>query len=275
MAKTSREFAVRSLSAAALASVAIALAWWDGIYLTAGVAIVAAISILELRSMSIAAGWGFALLPALFLAGFFVVRPQLTDAHRLTADVTATLVIALTLSIRFVVRPRRKRAIAWFAGVVGAFYIGGLGSVFVALRGFSEGFIWVLLAFVAIWAYDTGAYLGGRFFGKHFFAPRISPKKTWEGVAAGAGAVLICVVIFEIVLPIEAWHIPILSVLLAVAAQAGDLLESALKRVAGVKNSGSLIPGHGGILDRIDSLLLAGPVVYVYASFITDSGPFA
>lgn len=273
MAKTNREFAARGLSAAALVPVAVVLAWWDGIYLTVGVAVVAGISVLELRSMSMAAGWGFALMPALFLAAALVARPQLSDPQRLTVDVTAAAVITLTLAMRFVVRPRRKRVVAWFAGVAGALYIGGLASVFVTLRGISDGFAWILLAFVGTWTYDTGAYLGGRFLGKHQFAPRVSPRKTWEGVAAGMAAVLISVGIFSRFLPIEVWHVPVLAVLVAAAAQAGDLFESAVKRFAGVKNSGSLIPGHGGILDRVDSLLLAGPVVYLYASFITHPRP--
>ena len=274
MAKTSREFAVRSLSAAVLAPAAIGLAWWGEVYLAAGVALAAGISILELRKMSIAAGWGFALVPALLLAAALIVRPQLADSYRTAFYLTSALVIALTLALWLAIRPRRKRAFAWLAGIAGAAYVGGLGSALVSLRGLSEGFTWVLLAFVGTWAYDTGGYLGGRFFGKHSLAPRISPKKTWEGVAAGAGGLLICVACFSLFLPIEPWHIPVFSLLVAVAAQAGDLIESAFKRIAGVKNSGTLLPGHGGILDRVDSLLLAAPVIYIYALLITNARSF-
>ena len=257
-----------------LAPAAIGLAWWGGIYLTAVVALAAGAAITELHRLSIAAGRGFALIPALLFAAALVVRPELADAHRPALYLTSALVIALTLAMWLATRPRRERAAAWLAGIAGAVYVGGLGSALVSLRGLSDGFTWVLLAFIGTWAYDTGGYLGGKFFGKHLLAPRISPKKTWEGVVAGTGALLICAAVFSFFLPIEPWHIPVLSLLVAVAAQAGDLLESALKRIAGVKNSGTLIPGHGGILDRIDSLLMAGLVVYIYALLITNARSF-
>lgn len=257
-----------------LVPAAIGLAWWGGVYLTAGVALAAGVAILELRRMSIAAGWGFALIPALLLAAALVARPQLADAHRPALYLASAVVIALTLAVWLAARPRRKRAVAWLAGIAGAVYVGGLGSALVSLRGLSEGFTWILLAFVGTWVYDTGGYLGGKFFGKHSLAPRISSKKTWEGVAAGTGALLICVAIFSLFLPIEPWHIPILSLLVAVAAQAGDLFESGLKRIAGVKDSGTMIPGHGGILDRVDSLLMAGLIVYIYALLITNARSF-
>ena len=274
MAKTSREFTVRSLSAAVLAPAAIGLAWLGGVYLTVGMAVVAGTAILELRRISIAAGWGFALIPALLFAAALIVRPQLADAHRPTLYLASAVLIALTLAISLATRPRRRRAVAWLAGIAGAAYVAGLGSALVSLRGLSEGFTWVLLAFAGTWVYDTGGYLGGKFFGKHLLAPRISPKKTWEGVAAGTGALLICVAVFSFFLAIEPWHIPVLALLVAAAAQVGDLFESGLKRTAGVKNSGALIPGHGGILDRVDSLLVVALVVYVYALLVTNARPF-
>ena len=271
MAKTSREFTVRSLSAAVLAPAAIGLAWLGGVYLTAGVAMAAIVGILELRRISVAAGWGFALVPALLLAAALIVRLQIADAFQPALHLATAVVIALTLAIWLATPPRRRHAIAWLAGIAGAVYVAGLGSALISLRGLSEGFTWIMVAFIGTWVYDTGGYLGGKFFGKNLLAPRISPKKTWEGVAAGTGALLICVAVFSFFLNIELWQIPVLALLVAAAAQMGDLFESALKRTAGVKDSGGVIPGHGGILDRVDSLLVAGVVVYIYALLVANA----
>jgi len=140
----------------------------------------------------------------------------------------------------------------------------------VALR-LRFGFGWTVLAFVATWANDTFAYFGGRFFGRHKMLPTISPKKTWEGFAGGAiGSVVGCLVLLAI---FPARWLPGLTVagcflvggVAALLGPTGDLVESMLKRAAGVKDSGSLIPGHGGLLDRIDALLFVAPWVYVCA----------
>ena len=127
-----------------------------------------------------------------------------------------------------------------------------------------EGPRLLLFTLVIIWASDTVAYFVGRAIGKHPFAPHLSPKKTWEGSVAGfAGSILVAFIFAR-------WLSVPLPILLGAAAvgniagQAGDLLESAYKRSAGVKDSGSLLPGHGGVLDRIDALILAIPVVWYY-----------
>ena len=124
----------------------------------------------------------------------------------------------------------------------------------------------LILALVIVYVGDTTAYYGGRLFGRHALAPRISPAKTWEGAAANlagavGGAMLGSLWFFQ-ALPVG--HALALGLLVGVAGILGDLSESLLKRAAAVKDSGGLLPGHGGVLDRIDSLLLAGPVLYWY-----------
>ncbi len=275
MATTSRDLATRTASAAVLIPAAIALAWFGGIYLAIGVALITAIGILELRKLAISAGWGFAFVPALVLGITLVLRPQLSDADGFNLQLAAILLMAVTLLMRTVVPARRKNLTAWIAGIAGAAYLGGLGSFFVYLRALPDGFRWLLLAFAATWSYDIGAYLGGRFLGRHQFGGRISPRKTWEGVVFGLAAVVVCVFAFSNILPVEAWLIPVVALAFAAAAQLGDLVESAMKRQAGVKDSGVLIPGHGGILDRVDSLLLTGLAVYLYASLVIDPGPIS
>jgi phosphatidate cytidylyltransferase len=123
-----------------------------------------------------------------------------------------------------------------------------------------------LLMFVLVitWVGDTAAYFVGRAIGKHPLAPVLSPKKSWEGTIASILGALLVAVVFARWLTVPPPHLLGMAVVGNVAGQAGDLLESAYKRSAGVKDSGSLLPGHGGVLDRIDALILAIPVVWYY-----------
>jgi len=135
----------------------------------------------------------------------------------------------------------------------------------VRLDGWGDYGPWLLLfALVITWAGDTGAYFAGRAFGQHLLAPHLSPKKTWEGSLAGLAASIIAGVLFRRWLHAPMAYLVGMAVVGNIAGQIGDLLESAYKRSAGVKDSGSLLPGHGGVLDRIDALILAIPVVWYY-----------
>lgn len=131
------------------------------------------------------------------------------------------------------------------------------------LRLLDGGEKWLFFTFFVVWANDTGAYLVGRAWGRHPLAPKVSPHKTVEGAIGG--------LVFSMLTGLASWRwighfdwffFLALSLLAAVAGQVGDLFESALKREAGIKDSGKLIPGHGGILDRFDSLIFALPIVY-------------
>jgi len=122
----------------------------------------------------------------------------------------------------------------------------------------------LLFALAITWAADTLAYFAGRAFGKHPLAPHISPKKTWEGSVAGLVGSLLIAYAFHFWLTVPLHHLLAMAFLGNIAGQMGDLLESACKRSAGVKDSGGLLPGHGGILDRIDALILCIPVIWFY-----------
>jgi phosphatidate cytidylyltransferase len=117
---------------------------------------------------------------------------------------------------------------------------------------------------VITWAGDTAAYFAGRAFGRHPLAPHLSPKKTWEGSIAGLVASIAVGVAFRRWLHAPTEILVGMAIVGNIAGQVGDLLESAYKRSAGVKDSGSMLPGHGGVLDRIDALILAFPVVWYY-----------
>jgi phosphatidate cytidylyltransferase len=138
-------------------------------------------------------------------------------------------------------------------------------SYTVRLHGLeSAGHILLLFALVITWVGDTAAYFVGRSIGKHALAPHLSPKKTWEGTVASFLGSLVVALVFARFINVPLPHLLAMAAVGNIAGQVGDLLESAYKRSAGVKDSGSLLPGHGGVLDRIDALILAIPVVWYY-----------
>jgi phosphatidate cytidylyltransferase len=129
----------------------------------------------------------------------------------------------------------------------------------------------LLFTLVLVWVGDTTAYFVGRSFGRVPMAAQLSPKKTWEGAAANLlGSAIVALALFRW-LNIDAFQAVVMACLANIAGQAGDLLKSAYKRGAGVKDSGTLLPGHGGVLDRIDALILAAPVVWYYFRFVLAS----
>jgi phosphatidate cytidylyltransferase len=170
----------------------------------------------------------------------------------------------------------RDGLVTWMATTFGALYVSLLAFVVrlghaapavpagapLAALGADRG--WILLLILAVWSYDTGAFLVGRRFGRERFLTHISPSKTYAGLAGGVAAATVVVGILLWALGQSPLHAILLGPLAALAAQAGDLAESMLKRAANAKDSGTLIPGHGGMLDRVDSFLFAAPVVTLY-----------
>ncbi len=156
--------------------------------------------------------------------------------------------------------------LSWVWTLAGILYVGWLLGHYVALRELASGRDWVLFALFATFASDTAAYFVGRAWGKHRLAPGISPGKTWEGACGGILAAVVIGALLTLLpdLPIGyAQAIP-LAAAVSVFGQLGDLVESLFKRNMGVKDSGKVLPGHGGFLDRMDSVLFAGVVVYYY-----------
>jgi phosphatidate cytidylyltransferase len=194
--------------------------------------------------------------------------------------------IFLTITMR---RAEMSSAYPAAAASVFAFaYIALPMAMLVQLRQQIAGAFWLLYLLLVVWAGDIFAYFVGRSLGRHLMAPRVSPKKTWEGAAASvAASLMVASLLFTYALQIssfllrvglierrdglfglekpEWWPIVLLTLAVNVAAQLGDLVESLIKRGAGVKDSGTILPGHGGMLDRIDALLFAVPVLWLYA----------
>ncbi|MDX1741775.1 MAG: CDP-archaeol synthase, partial [Rhodothermales bacterium] len=139
-----------------------------------------------------------------------------------------------------------------------------------AVLGSGEAFWLTITVFALVWASDTTAYYVGKAIGRHPLAPSISPKKTWEGSIGGAiGSVVVALILWKMDLVSLRWFdFVVLGLICGSLAQLGDLAESRLKRVAGVKDSGTILPGHGGLLDRLDAMIVAVPLAYMYLAFV-------
>jgi phosphatidate cytidylyltransferase len=153
--------------------------------------------------------------------------------------------------------------------VMGAVYGGGGMTALMAVRNLPDGGWWLVAALTITWLNDTTAYFAGRLFGKHKLYPEVSPNKTWEGFAGGmvgsvGGLFILKYVFFPAITPADCF---VMGILAGVLGPAGDLCESMLKRAYGVKDSGRIIPGHGGMLDRVDALLFNAPMVLIYVQF--------
>ncbi|HUT77067.1 MAG TPA: phosphatidate cytidylyltransferase [Polyangia bacterium] len=182
----------------------------------------------------------------------------------------AILLLAPSSLLFYMFHPTEQRQSIQAAAftVAGALYAGGLWAFVSLIRSAdaAEGWRWLLLLLAAAVLTDTCAYAAGRLLGRRKLAPRISPKKTWAGAVGGALAAVGSVTLVRAtLLPDLSWkEVAALGPLLGVFLQLGDLSESFLKRGFAVKDSGNLIPGHGGLLDRVDALLLGAPVVYLF-----------
>lgn len=148
-------------------------------------------------------------------------------------------------------------------GLVGYMMLAWALSFLVCLQNMADGWLITLLAFLIVWSTDAGAYCIGMLIGRHKMSPVISPKKSWEGAIGGAVCCVLLVSLYNhFLLHYAWWFVALLALFCSIAGQVGDLLESWLKRWVGVKDAGDLIPGHGGLMDRFDSMELVAPVLY-------------
>jgi phosphatidate cytidylyltransferase len=230
--------------------------WW----LFALVAVAAGLSLHEYWLMARA-------LAPLALAGYVgaalaLVGAQLSGVGWMLGGALVTFLLAFVLKAISEARAAATAAIS--STVMGAVWIGGgLGFLLLMRNLPAHGVLAVYAVLLAVWAGDTLAYLGGRLLGRHKMAPATSPGKTWEGFLFGTAATVF--VAFVALYKQHFLTIPqsiVLGAVLALAGPLGDLFESLLKRDAGVKDSGSLLGGHGGMLDRLDAFFFAAPVAY-------------
>lgn len=203
------------------------------------------------------------------VAGGAAVLAPIAD---LAVVVAGASIVGVVLALPFVLE-REKPLLDLSVTLGGVFYPSLMLATATALRSGRglevmemDAFWLVVTVLVMVWASDSFAYFAGRAFGRHPLAPAVSPKKTWEGTAGGAAGALVAGIILKIlVLGFLSWFdVGVLAIICGGISQIGDLAESRLKRSVGVKDSGTLLPGHGGMLDRLDALIVAIPLSYLY-----------
>jgi phosphatidate cytidylyltransferase len=266
----------RAITAAVLVPVLLVVLAIGGVVLAGAIAIITVLAAREVFDLLRRAGHPTLPLLGAVLALLVVVEaafPDVLEGSGLLLMAVGIVVIAVA---SFPIQDPRDGLATWVGTVFGALYVSLLsfvvrlghaapavpGDAPFSMLGAERG--WILLLILAVWSYDTGAYLVGKQFGRERFLTHISPSKTYAGLVGGVMATTVVVGIFLWGLGQSPLHALALGPLAALAAQAGDLAESMLKRAAGAKDSSGLIPGHGGMLDRVDSFLFAAPVVTLY-----------
>jgi phosphatidate cytidylyltransferase len=176
--------------------------------------------------------------------------------------------IALCTSLVF--RPGSATIADMATSLLGLFYTGFLPTYLLRLRALDQGVFFLLLTFGCVWAADIGAFFFGKTFGRTRLSPRISPRKTVEGAVFGTGASVAVGLSGAALLHWSLWPLAgaLFGLLVGLSSLLGDLTESLMKRDAGLKDSGNLIPGHGGIMDRADSYIFTAPVAYYFVSAV-------
>jgi phosphatidate cytidylyltransferase len=272
------------LSAVVLIPLVLGVIWLGGWFAFAAAVLVLLGGLFELRAMFINVGWRPLIILASIIGLLFLVSstPPTLNYRDLIIEISFSVLMVGAFVWLIIVRPASDRTVIdWALTVAIPFYLAWPLALLVLTRGQgiglqARGFWWLLVLLLTIWANDSAAYLTGHYFGKTKLAPKVSPAKTWEGFAGGLVLSVITVFVVtyvaDLVLkPASQFHLPwyhalLLGVLICLFGTIGDLAESLLKRGAKVKDSGNIFPGHGGILDRADSLLFAAIVVYFYAS---------
>ena len=289
--------ATRLLTAAILGPVVLAAAYVGDPWLSVLLGLVVFLAMVELIALLDAAGFeppqvvgllaGFAVGAAgLVTANATSIGGLLSDLLRTTATPGLSLLVMVAAMLLLAVASftrsdPRAGFLSWASSSFGVAYVGllvplvavvghlgpvgGSAATDVGGLGIRAGAAWTLTLILLVWGYDTGAYLTGRWLGRHHLIDHISPSKTVEGLVGGLILATLAAGLGTWLIGLQPWHALLLGPVIGMAAQAGDLAESLVKRAAGRKESGFLIPGHGGILDRVDSFLFAAPVLVGYA----------
>ncbi len=268
------ELTKRILIAVPAASILLWLTWIGGVPFKILFAVVTAITIWEVHRMfRKLTSSDYILLSVILAAGIWLASGYILNLY--------FLLPVLLLGLALTLLSGRKRGIAdqpLFSTIFNGIYA-PLGFLMITEIRFPEmgeyGFWLILSFFLMIWGNDVFAYFGGKNFGKHPMAPEISPKKTWEGFLSGfIGAVAgFSIAYFAAAdFPLPYWVCAPAVLIVSVFGPLGDVTASSLKRLAGVKDSSALLPGHGGFFDRFDSMILSAPFIYALYFYVTHSG---
>ena len=260
----------RELTALAAAPAAIWITGWGPVWLfDATIALIAVLAMYEFIALGKAKGYDIST-PLCVAIMLIIMSAFILEDLSVELGMFAALLI---IPASYVVTNKSledslpSSAIA----VLATTYVGMLGGSLIRLHNdFAEGYKLVFFLLLVVWLGDSGAYYVGKQFGKHKLSPRISPKKTVEGLVGGISASIIAALVihFTFFPAFPLLHAIIAGVILSVAGVIGDLAESMWKRSAAVKDSGKLLPGHGGFLDRFDSILFTAPILYCYWTLI-------
>lgn len=238
--------------------------WWFRIFVTVVLSL-AALEYVQLMQTTERKIWAPLCLASVLLFMADAAWPSL----QLVSPGLALLFLAgLVWAINQYAKGKTDPAGSWSLTLAGGLYLGIMGSNLDKLRSMPDGLWWSLVAYGCVWLADCAAYFCGRAWGRHKLAPRVSPGKTWEGSIAGLVAGAIAGALLAGIFDLDAWLGFGLGILIAVISPIGDLGISMMKRQMGVKDSGRLLPGHGGILDRTDSLLVTATIAYYFVIYL-------
>jgi phosphatidate cytidylyltransferase len=292
--------ATRLISAGLLAPIVVVIVLFGEPWVSSLVGLLVFLAMVELIALLDAGGFAppqvVALAAGLIVAGAGLVAAnqalvggalsdmlRATDPLGLPAVALAAAVLVLGV-VGFTRAEPRDGFVTWAVTSFGVAYVGLLAPFIVVVAhlappggsattpigavNLNAGTAWMLLLLLVVWGYDSGAYLTGRWLGRRRLIGHISPSKTVEGLVGGLLAATLAAGVGAWLIGLDAWQPLVIGPIIGLAAQAGDLAESMVKRAAGRKESGFLVPGHGGVLDRIDSFLFAAPVLVGYALLI-------
>lgn len=261
----------RVISAVLLIPVVAFLVYVGGIPWAFGIALVGAVAWGEMSRLLQRSDFAVDRLVGLAFVVSAIAAAYLQGSGRIRVDLLSPLLVLLIMaSLIYALYDRSERPTQnWAINVASSLYLGVMLSYFVTLRERPNGMNWVFFALFMTWIGDTAAYFVGVSLGRHKLWPRISPKKTWEGLV---GEIVGCLIAGPLIggwlVGINVWQGLLIGVFVAVLGTFGDFAVSLVKRMAQVKDSGALIPGHGGILDRLDSLMFTFPLIAYFAQFV-------
>ncbi|GAC1350180.1 MAG: phosphatidate cytidylyltransferase [Ktedonobacteraceae bacterium] len=274
----------RWLTALVAIPIVLIFVWFGGWWAFAGTLLVVVLCTNELYQMMLNSGYRPLIVVSLGLSVLFLVASMLPQQRLLLLETGLGAAVLVSLPWLFFRKKLDGALVDWALTLAFSIYLGWPMSFFLLLRGYDlatipgpggawlylpRGTWWVLAVLLGVWGFDGAAFFVGHYFGKHRLAPRISPAKTWEGVAGGLVLSITAALLITVVPLGVPWYLAIvLGILIGVAAVLGDLAESLIKRQTQVKDSGQFMPGHGGMLDRMDSVLFVVIVVYVFSQFV-------
>ena len=264
--------------------IVLTVVWFGGWVACAFTLLIVVLGTIELHTMLLHGGYRPLIWVSFGLSVLFLVAAMLPQQRLLILQASLGGALLISFPLLFFRKKLEGAMVDWALTLAISIYLGWSMSFFLLLRGYEIGVIaarngpwiflprgawWVVFVLLGVWGFDAAAFFTGRYFGRHKLAPRISPAKTWEGAIGG----LVLSITAALVLTVNQLGVPwylaiVLGILLGVAAVLGDLAESLIKLQTHVKDSGQIMPGHGGMLDRLDSLIFAVIVVYVFSQIV-------